>query len=396
MVVGPGANNPNVFAQQFHTLPRVQYKVAAQAQAVDKTNAKGAIQINWFDGHGAFISASNALLDLSPQLTRYEHIVTAPANAAGGTLYVIPGRENDVVRYTEMAVTRLDPFFNFASYRFIGMRGIDIAIGAATVLVFGLLYDAYRNRVFSFCKMIVDRVLDVLDRTFPIIAAGLCAALFVCLEGAYEQHYDSHWHQSAIDSVMRWKHSSIDLGGDILHNFGIQHVINPHLSPTMWIGSLAPQDYRIQAEAAFQALLMFVILIQICRIDGARIGDAAAISLVAVFYLWVPLLSDEAISLNATLGLLWQDGVIATLIAVACFCSIGRGQWRGQAFADLRSDPFRLLGVLGLSRNRSLLYAGDRIDMPGRLVRSEQSKRVPHKGGRLRLSRRLDGRFRLA
>jgi hypothetical protein len=79
VVVGPGTNNPNVFAQQFHTSPRVQYKVAAQAQAVGKADAKGAIQINWFDSHGAFISASNALLDVSPQFKRFEHIVTAPA-----------------------------------------------------------------------------------------------------------------------------------------------------------------------------------------------------------------------------------------------------------------------------------------------------------------------------
>ncbi len=324
VVVGPGTNNPNAFAQQFTTSSRVQYKVAAQAQAVDTADAKGAIQINWFDGYGNFISTFKVVLDASPQLMRFEHIVTAPTNAASGLLYVIPGRERDVVRYTEMAVTRLDPFYDFASYRFLGMRGIDIAAGVAIILVFGLLYVAYRNRVFHVGKLIAARIPAVLERMFPIIAAGLCAVLFVYLEGAYEQHYDSHWHQSAIESVMRWKHASIDLGGDILHNFGIQHVINPHLSPTMWIGSLAPQDHRIQVEAAFQALLMFAILVQICRIGGARTSDAAAVSLVAVFYLWVPLLSDEAISLSATLGLLWQEGVLATLMAVACFCLIGR------------------------------------------------------------------------
>ena len=98
--------------------------------------------------------------------------------------------------------------------------------------------------------------------------------MFFFLEGPYEQHYDAHWHQASVESVMQWKELYPWLGGSPLHNFGIQHVINPQLSPTFLLGSLMPADHRIPLQAALQALLMFAILTQICRRSGIAAADA--------------------------------------------------------------------------------------------------------------------------
>ena len=49
-----------------------------------------------------------------------------------------------------------------------------------------------------------------------------------------------------------------------------------------------------------------------CRTAGARLADASAISLVAVYYCCVPNLNHGAILEDAILGLLWQEGAIAS------------------------------------------------------------------------------------
>jgi hypothetical protein len=325
VVVGPGVDNPNTFAQSFSTEPREQFKVIARAASVDGSDSQGVVQINWHDANGNFISLSRHSFALTQTARSVRYDVTAPPHAAYGTLYVIPGGPKDVIRYTEMTLARFDAFDKLMSYSSLGIKDYGIALSTALILLFVLLYSRHGSRVIPASASVINRLGKVVVVSFPLVALILCGAVFVFMEGNYEQHYDSQWHQGSIENVMEWKHFSIDLGGNILHNFGIQHVINPQLSPTFWVGSILPQDHRIQFQAAFQAMVLFLIMLQICRLAGARLTDASAIGFIAAYYCWVPILSDEYISLNATLGLLWQEGAIATLLAFFCFAQIGYG-----------------------------------------------------------------------
>src|SRR5262245_24428923 len=312
VVVGPGLDNPNLFGQFFSTKPHRQFKVIARASSIDKPAAPAVIQINWHDADGKFISVSRQSFDVGPAERSFRYDVIAPPGAASGTLYVMPGAEKEAVRYTEMTLARLDPIHDFMSYRFLGVKVHIVASVTAIILVLALLYARYGVKLLHGSTLLAGGAATAIVRSFPPIAIVLCVAMFVFMEGNYEQHYDSHWHQSSIDSIMQWNTFSLDFGGNLLYNFGIQHVINPQLSPTFWIGSIVPQDYRIQVEAAFQAVVFFAIFVQLCRLAGARLPQASAISLIAVYYAWVPLLSNEYITLSPTLGLLWQEGAIAT------------------------------------------------------------------------------------
>jgi hypothetical protein len=102
VVVGPGAENPNVFAQSFAAKPLETFKLVARASSVDKPNAKGRFQINWVDADGAFISVSSEAFDVTPDEKTFEYVATAPANAVKGIVYVVADGQDNVVRYTEM------------------------------------------------------------------------------------------------------------------------------------------------------------------------------------------------------------------------------------------------------------------------------------------------------
>ncbi len=102
VVVGPGGDNPNVFAQQFPAKPGDQFKVVARASSVDKPAAKGRFQINWITRESSFISASMKAFDVGPEEKTFEFLAVAPPGAAAGTLYVVPDGTDNVVRYTEM------------------------------------------------------------------------------------------------------------------------------------------------------------------------------------------------------------------------------------------------------------------------------------------------------
>lgn len=102
VVVGPGAGNPNVFAQIFPAKPNEPFKVVARASSVDKPKAMGRIQINWTGPEGKFISVSSQAFEVTPVEQTFEYYVAAPPDAVGGTLYVVADGEESVVRYTEM------------------------------------------------------------------------------------------------------------------------------------------------------------------------------------------------------------------------------------------------------------------------------------------------------
>ncbi|MDB5799581.1 MAG: Acyltransferase 3 [Rhodocyclales bacterium] len=98
--VGPGSNNPNVFAQRFTTQPNMQYKIVARAASMTGA-ALARIQVNWeaADGHFLAVSSQNNSVMVEPE--RFEFLVTAPPKAISGTLYVVPGG-GEPVRYFEM------------------------------------------------------------------------------------------------------------------------------------------------------------------------------------------------------------------------------------------------------------------------------------------------------
>jgi hypothetical protein len=102
VVVGPGAENPNVFAQRFPAKPNEPFKVVARASSVDKPKAMGRIQINWTDSEGKFISVSSQAFEVTPEEKAFEYQVVAPVGAANGIIYVVADGQDNVVRYTEM------------------------------------------------------------------------------------------------------------------------------------------------------------------------------------------------------------------------------------------------------------------------------------------------------
>jgi len=104
VVVGPGAENPNVFAQQFPAKPGEMFKVIARASSAGTASAKGRIQINWTDSIGQFISVSSQAFEVKPEEQRFELEVVAPPKTQNGTLYVVPDGQQSVVRYTEMSL----------------------------------------------------------------------------------------------------------------------------------------------------------------------------------------------------------------------------------------------------------------------------------------------------
>ncbi len=110
-VVGPGAENKNVLAQRVGVYPGEPLKIVAQAASVGQPTGFGRLQINWVDGQEHPIGAAGKEIPLTSDAKRFEMLVTPPAGAAAGYLYVSPHGPQDVIRYTEMRLltTACDP-----------------------------------------------------------------------------------------------------------------------------------------------------------------------------------------------------------------------------------------------------------------------------------------------
>lgn len=104
VVVGPGADNPNVFAQQFPAKPDEPFKIIARASSVKQPKAMGRFQINWLGEGFKFLSVFAQPFEVTSEEKTFEAYVTAPAGAIAGTIYVVPGDKEGMVRYTEMRV----------------------------------------------------------------------------------------------------------------------------------------------------------------------------------------------------------------------------------------------------------------------------------------------------
>ncbi len=111
VVVGPGSNNPNVFAQLFSAKPGEQFKVIAKASSAEKPTGMGRIQINWSDAEGKFLSVSSQAFEVGTEEKTYELIVTAPSGVVDGVIYVVADGSDSVVRYTEMRLMGNDTLY---------------------------------------------------------------------------------------------------------------------------------------------------------------------------------------------------------------------------------------------------------------------------------------------
>jgi hypothetical protein len=109
VVVGPGAENANIFTQSFTAKANESFKIVARASSVNKLTAMGRIQINWVDPNGKFISVSTHGFEVTPRESTVEHYVVAPPGVATGILYVTADGSESVVRYTEMRLLGAAP-----------------------------------------------------------------------------------------------------------------------------------------------------------------------------------------------------------------------------------------------------------------------------------------------
>lgn len=335
VVVGPGRDNPNVFAQPFQTTPGAQYRIDVTAFSLHEIPAMASAQVNWLRSDGTFIQSSQQffLADFDGEKAQFGFV--APDQASTGILYVIPGA-SERVRYTKMSAFKLDPVADFLDYRIYDVKGSEIIAGIAMLILiflgrrqiwaaFAFLYSIVTRRIragFAFLSPIVTRNIS---RILAVAAAVCCVALILIMEPLYEEAYDSQLHQGWVDVVMQWKTPSLEFGGNPMRSFGIQPLTNPYLSPTFLIGLLAPPENRIPVQAAFQALIMLFVTASMARYAGARRAESYAIAVVAQAYCWDPLLSAYAIPLNALLGLFWQETAATVLIAFYFFTRIGNG-----------------------------------------------------------------------
>jgi hypothetical protein len=334
VVVGPGRSNPNIFAQVFSTHGGDQYRVVAKAASVDNVQAVASMQINWLGPVNNFLSVSSVDFPIGSKLTKLNAYVQAPRQARAGILYVVPaGRSDSAVRYTEMGVVRLDPIRDFIHYRHFGLTGIEWSISLFLLFTVAAIIRFYPKQVVVFLRGICNQSA----RFFPLFAIAACIVALFLLKGAYEQNYDAQYHQGMFEIVMHWNNFSLDLGGDPMMSFGLQPIGHPRLSPTYLLGNLVTGDIRIPTEAAFQSVVMLLLLARLACRSSARINEAFAIALVGVGYCFVPFLSADAITLDTTLGLLWQESAIAVLIAFSFFVEIGA-----------HPRPLRLWPPLGL------------------------------------------------
>ena len=107
VVVGPGPEAPNTFAQGFVAKPNELFKIVAKASSVDKPQAQGRLQINWHGGADAkYISTSSQVIDLTQTEKTFEYQTVAPPGATSGILYVVAHGAEDTVRYTQMLLLK--------------------------------------------------------------------------------------------------------------------------------------------------------------------------------------------------------------------------------------------------------------------------------------------------
>lgn len=106
VVVGPGPEAPNTFAQGFVAKPNEPFKIVAKASSVDKPQAQGRLQINWHGADAKYIGTSSQVIDVTQTEKTFEYQTVSPPEAMSGILYVVSHGAEDTVRYTEMTLLK--------------------------------------------------------------------------------------------------------------------------------------------------------------------------------------------------------------------------------------------------------------------------------------------------
>lgn len=104
VTVGPGTDNPNVFAQVFPTGTQTRFKLVTRARAANSEAGKGQYQVNWLDQDGKFVSVSQQGFDVDGTESTHEYRLSTPEGAVSGAVYVAPGNPEDTVQYFEMSL----------------------------------------------------------------------------------------------------------------------------------------------------------------------------------------------------------------------------------------------------------------------------------------------------
>jgi hypothetical protein len=108
VIVGPGSDNPNVLSQRIPVRPFEPLKIVARASSTEKPSSTGRLQINWVDKNDKFLSSAGKTIELTEAETKHDVYMSAPAGAVAGILYVTPHAPQDIVRYIEMSLMRVN------------------------------------------------------------------------------------------------------------------------------------------------------------------------------------------------------------------------------------------------------------------------------------------------
>jgi hypothetical protein len=140
VIVGPGLDNPNIFAQDMDVLPGAVYSITARAMSVGGVRTKAAVQINWLDDGVHVVGVDQQQFDVYPFPVSHRLVVHAPLSAKWGTLYVVPGQPRTAVRYLEMSFREVSTIERFMTSSLFGLPAISLLTHA---LVFGCLAVFY-------------------------------------------------------------------------------------------------------------------------------------------------------------------------------------------------------------------------------------------------------------
>lgn len=106
VIVGPGIDNSNIFAQSVSATRHKYIRLVARARAVEGNRRPlAAFQVNWLTASGAFISCSRATFLVSQSIvTESEVLFRVPRGAETWIVYVAPGDRESQIQYFEMFV----------------------------------------------------------------------------------------------------------------------------------------------------------------------------------------------------------------------------------------------------------------------------------------------------
>ena len=148
-----------------------------------------------------------------------------------------------------------------------------------------------------------------------ILNLGLLFWMAFALECDYELHVDAHWFQGNVACQQKWSDNSLTLKANPLYNFGIQVPFQANLSPTCALSKHVEMDKKIVYQILVQALIIYFLFLAILKLFSVEPIISEILSVFASFLLWIPSLTNNALTAQTTLGLYWQEIAIHNLFA---------------------------------------------------------------------------------